>query len=487
VTQAPAPVPARTHGRLALVALVLAACVSLVWPGDVPFINDEPLLIGNAVTATLEGRVASMGLQGTFGFAYGPFPTWIYQLLTGLSHDLVIVAAAHALLLSAATAAALWYLARALGLWPWFAAVPLLSPYYWFYARALWDNPFLIPLGAIVLAGYASYLAAQSSPGLRVAVAGLVAIPLVHLMGLALVVPLGAHMLLVHRRALWAHKWSLLAIVSIALWLGWAYWMYLVGPAPAVPPAVRVPEGFLFPLLGGRLLSARELAYFYGPGPVSDGLFETAATVSSLALVFVWCGIAVALWHVARALRTRSWTPRAHLAAIALAALVAQSIINGLSAKYEHPHYHLGLWPVFALLAWYAVDAMARAGSRTRRVAWVATGLLAAVNLAAVGGLAIRLHRTHGTREVYGPTLANQQQVARALARFAPDSEVRNHVIMWEKFPHTLDLLRRLNPSSGSTLPRRRVDLTYASGNPSSGAIVLIERPGSLIPTAKSP
>ena len=50
--------------------LALAALVPLLWPGDAPFINDEPQLIANALAANAEGRLAPVGLQGTFGLAY---------------------------------------------------------------------------------------------------------------------------------------------------------------------------------------------------------------------------------------------------------------------------------------------------------------------------------------------------------------------------------------------------------------------------------
>ena len=89
---------------MALAALVAAGLIPLVWPGDVPFINDEPQLIASAVRANGEGRLAPVGLLGTYGFRYGPAPTWVYQALTPVTRDLVGIAALHILLMSAATA-----------------------------------------------------------------------------------------------------------------------------------------------------------------------------------------------------------------------------------------------------------------------------------------------------------------------------------------------------------------------------------------------
>lgn len=245
-------------------ALAIACVIPALWPGDIPFINDEPQLIASAVSANHAHQLAKVGLLGTYGFAYGPAPTWVYQLLMAVSHDLVLVAVLHALLMSVTTGVALWWLSRSLGLWVWFAPLPLLSPYFWFYSRVLWDNPFVIPLGALALAGYAAHNQSGSSTGLRVSVAALVLLPLVHLMSLALVAPLAAHMIVVQRRSLWTHKVSLIAIIAAVCVLAWPYWTYLVtahGPESTRRIVVR---GVLFPLAGGRLFSASGLEYFYG-------------------------------------------------------------------------------------------------------------------------------------------------------------------------------------------------------------------------------
>ena len=228
-------------------------------------------------------------------------------------------------------------------------------------------------------------------------------------------------------------------------------------------------------MAGPRLLSATGLEYFYGPGPVNGVVIRTAAVVSCLAYALVWGGIGVALFYLVRALRSRAWSPRAHVAAILIGTLLLQSVIDGVSAKYQHPHYQNATWISFVLLGWLAVDVAARRRT-TRWAAIVGTGLLAGSLLAAVGALLVGLHRSSGTREVYGPTLANQQRVARALARYAPASDVQCRVIMWERFPHTLAILRQLNAGRRADLPQRTLEVRYVSEDPSSGAIEMVER-----------
>lgn len=461
---------------IALAALVLAGLIPVIWPGDVPFINDEPQLIASAVAANHRGRLAPLGLLGTYGFRYGPLPTWAYQGLLAITRDLVSVATLHALLMSAITGAALWWLGRSLRLWMWFAPLPLLSPYYWFYARVLWDNPFLLPIGTLALSGYAAFLRSGSRAGLRIAVAAMLAIPLVHLMGLALVVPLAAHMIIVRPRALWTERYIIAAIAGAAVWVAWPYWNYLGGPRAPVPSAGAAFDGWLFPLSSGRLLSARGLEYFYGPQPVSGRVFEIAGAISWIGYGLVWCGIVVAVMLIVRAWRQRDWSARAHLAAIAAASLACQAVLHGLTGKFEHPHYHNGTWISLVVLAWLAVDWLATGPRVARVTATAATAVLAASLLTSVGTLALGLHRSRGTRDVYGPTLANQQRVARELARYAPDSDVEVHVNMWQRFPHTLATLRALNRRTEGGLRHQRIEVGYVSPDPASGAIELIVR-----------
>jgi hypothetical protein len=214
-----------------------------------------------------------------------------------------------------------------------------------------------------------------------------------------------------------------------------------------------------------------------GSGPVDGPLQNAAAAVSSLAYVLLWIGIAVALWWIARGIMSRDWTPRAHVAAILLGALACQAVMSAVSGKFDHPQYHNGTWIALTLLSWFAVDAAVKARGP---IAWsgpAATALLAAVLVVSVATVALRLHGTRGTREVYGPTLGNQQQVARVLARYAPESRVTAHVDLYARYPHTLAALRELNPGTGRDRPRRTLEIRYASGDHASGAIEVVARP----------
>jgi hypothetical protein len=135
-----------------LAGLILAAIPAVIFPGDAPFVNDEPLLIMSALDSNQAHRLALHGLPGNRGLLYGPLPSWIYQGLLLIMHDPIVLVAIHSAVVAAAILVPLFWLARETRLWPPFALVIALSPQVWFQTRELWDNTFNIPICAIVLA-----------------------------------------------------------------------------------------------------------------------------------------------------------------------------------------------------------------------------------------------------------------------------------------------------------------------------------------------
>jgi hypothetical protein len=461
------------------VAALIAAClVPLFWPGDVSFINDEPLLITSALAANARQSLAAMGLAGTFGFTYGPLPTWMYQVLVLVTRDLIVMVVIHAALIMVTTAGALWWVSKSLRLWPWFALVPLVSPYTWFYARVLWDNTLLIPLTSLAIAGYAAHLSAGpngSAAGLRVSLIALLLMPLVHLMAVALVLPLALHIVVTQWRSLWRHRISVAAIaVGIAV-LAWPYWMYIARNTPPASASAGS-EGWFFPLLGGRLFSARQLAYFFDPAPVSGWPLTLASGISWISYGLVWIGIVVGLLLVIGAMRERRWSPRAHLAMVLLGALICQMAIDGLSGKFQHPHYENGTWMVFVLLSWLAIDRLRELPQPLRWVAPATTAVLAGALVLAVSTIATRLHRSGGTRETYGATIDNQQRVARALGAYTADTPIACDVVLIQRYPHAFATLRQLAGAGAASRRVGMVVIRYAYQRPDSGVIMLEER-----------
>src|SRR5262249_8544761 len=93
------------------------------FPGDAPFINDDPVLLYKALRANEAHRLEHVGLIGTRGVTYGPFPTWVYQGMLLITHGLRTMIVIHALVFATIMAVALWDLSRTLKLTPWFIPV----------------------------------------------------------------------------------------------------------------------------------------------------------------------------------------------------------------------------------------------------------------------------------------------------------------------------------------------------------------------------
>ena len=150
-------------GNLVLLAALCLGLLFATWrPLLAPWVNDEPRLIANALDANAARQLARQGLVGNFTVHYGPLPTWIYQGLLAVTHDISSLLVLHAVLFYGATVGAMWCVGRAAGLPRAFVGVVGVSPVVCYYSRALWDNSMLVPLSLAILAAYAGWLASPT-------------------------------------------------------------------------------------------------------------------------------------------------------------------------------------------------------------------------------------------------------------------------------------------------------------------------------------
>lgn len=437
-------------------ALAAVLTLPLLFPADAPFINDEPLLIAAALDANAAGRLAERGLLGTAGVVYGPFPTWAFQFLLAITHHLPAVVVLRGVLMLGLTALGLGWLSRALGLWRWFIPLALASPYQAFYARVLWDNPWLIPQGALLLAGYADHLARNRRRGLMVAVAAGACMALTHLMSLPLLAAVALHALAFRWRELWRAAPLWLGVALAFGVLGWPYWSSLAGGGVARSGGDL--RGWLYPLWAGRHFGALQLDYLFEDALLAGPVLKAAGVISALAYPALWGGLLLAALTLFRAVRGKApLGAAAHFGGIAAAALGAQAVVHGLTAKHTHAHYAHGTWAAAAVLVGLAVTW----ASKWRPARW-AIGAWGASLFAATLLLGIGLHREGGGRERYGPTLRQQLAVVRQVG---PRS-IATNVHTLRAYPHGLRVLRRLEsapeaPGAGLALVRFR-DATSA-------------------------
>jgi hypothetical protein len=461
------------------VACLAVLCVlPALHPGDIQWVGDEPTLIGGALRANGQHVLATHGISGSAGVTYGPFPTWVYQLYLVFSSDLVALVAIRAVLLTGTVALSLVWLCRTLSLWPWFIPALLCSPYLWFYGRAIWDVTFSIPLCAVAFASAVSFLARGRVWTLFLSLACCVALGLTHLMSVAFVVPLAGFLLLRSRGRLRALWWQLLLLAIGAVIVSFPYLAFLRRSVSTGAPLTHSLHDWLFPFLGGRSLSAQGIEDIFGAAwlahdtTVWGRAAALAGALSILALPLVWGGLAIALAWVREGIRVPSpdlRRTRADAALLALLVVLAQVVLDGLTAKSGFTHFFNATWIVFALLAWLAVEAL-----RVPPLRIALSGLLGASTLAVSLYLLVRIHHTGPARQPYGATLANQIEVARELNRRPPGSTLRTDVINVIRFPIALGVLRTLYPPTGAPLPPAALRLVYRTEDPVDGRIRLL-------------
>ena len=258
------------------------------------------MLIAGALRANRQHVAVTHGLTGTAGAPYGPFPTWVYQAYLLVSSDLVLLVAVRALLMAAVIALALLWLCRTLDLWSWFVPPLLCSPYLWFYARAIWDNSFNLPLSALAFASAVSFLARGRAWTLLLSLACCLAMMLTHLMAVAFVIPVTAFLLFRARRELRRLFWRLVLLAGAGAAVAFPYLASLRRSASGESAPVGAIADWLFPFLGGRILSAQRIEDIFGAAWLAHDtsfwakLATVATAVSLIAIPLVWAGAGVA-------------------------------------------------------------------------------------------------------------------------------------------------------------------------------------------------
>lgn len=456
----------------------------LLWPGDAPFVNDEPKLFLSADAANKDHHLAPSGLMGSVGLIYGPSPTWAYQLMLLISNQPQAWVVMHVVLMLTGIVIGLMMVARALNLGRWFILLVLFSPYTWFYARHLWDNSFLIPLSCLTLGSYALHLrfkTTEMEPSTRaIVLAALLSmlLPLIHFMALPLSLALLSHMLLFMRKDLWRARWSLLIGGLLLGATHLSYFSLLVNHIKHFEPHRRssfISEGWAFPLFGGKIFSGWNLEYFFGPQWLPDSwFFRLPEMLTMLSYASVWFGIFLATKStVENPLRSDlpkpllgPEAPLKHLLLVAVMALSLQMIVCGLSSSSHHPHYYNGLWAVYAVFAWIAIDRLTKRRSGVLGVAIYSTSLVSVLI-----SLSILIHHRSGTRgEGYGPTIGNQLQIANLLGR-EERSDVNQRVENFKRYP-SLKTLQKISASSSREALGPCV-VEYDSNAPLSARVIL--------------
>jgi hypothetical protein len=473
---------------LALVVLVLSTTVC---PGLTGWVNDEPILMEMALRynrtssdiygVTLPFTPSPFGLLGTRGARYGPLPVWVDQLFLVFTHSIAAMIALRAVLVSALIALALYKLSRTLELSPWFAVITLFSPWLWLFSRSLWDSTWCIPISAGLFSAYAAFLRRPSGIALCFTLICALLLPTVHLMSIAMVLPVAIHLLFFHRRDLWKWKWSLCGIAAVGFFLFRPYLLFFLTHTYITGFENQSKLlGWLFPLLGGHYLTLGVAGTIPGDGwqqnapAILVSLVSLARWISRLPLLAVWLGMILAIGRARRALRFTDAYPQEHLCLISLAVWFCQTILDGLERLYFSPHYYAATWIVYTFFAWIAVDWLIKKSRAARATTFSLLGACAASILLGMSIIFRTIAQNSGTQGIlYGPSLNNQIQAIQKIQQFSDRSAVDIQFPNWQKYPLAMKVLMELNPPPPSPRPVAHLTVKYRNAYPGDARIAV--------------
>jgi hypothetical protein len=469
----------RELGFLAIAA-VLCGTIPLFWPADVPWINDEPALLASAWNVVHKMEIPTHGLSGSAGLTYGPVPILIYSLALLVTHNLVLLVVLRAFFFMLAIGVAVWWLARMCPMLnPPVGTLALLSPYYWFYSRVLWDNPLLIPFSALTLVTYLSFCQTQRPWKVWLVGLGMVLMLQTHLMCLPLLASILFHFLWQHRSWAVKHIWNCLTMVIIGSITCLPYLVYAAqqrAETHATTADWRIAPWFS-PLMGGRFFSAVGLDYFLGGGWQNHGrlpvLLWILTGVSALGLVGFWIGLAEAWRFLMKNRGSPGGKPlEFHLWSVVCLALLLQVILNGVTGRGYHPHYYNGMSFCAFTLVWLAYSRV-----RNDRWRWSLAGLHAMALLVVLLSIIWRIHQTQGnTNSHYGPTLRTQLEVLQEINSQDLQTGVRLEALPYRYFPHAFSVLQTFYPLHVSTnAPVRHLVIRYADPQAGAGRLVVTD------------
>ena len=428
-----------------LLAMALAGCLGLavVFPGDIPWINDEPVFIGRALEANTDGRLAHEGLRGMFGLRYGPMAIWFYQGLLLVSQNPIYLSIMKNLLALALLLGGLTYFRRRLGLPKWPILLVFFSPYVYFYNRLLWDNVLIIPLSLLLWCALLAFWQQGSRWTLLSLMTIAVILVHIHLMVLLLVVPLFLSILIFDHRWLRGHPWFTALCGLLGLTACLPYLLTAIPDATITLSQHRegVFESLLAGLSGPGLFSFLDFGDYFIPEIYGRSFFIdarlTRILVSLSALVFVPWLIGL-IGGVGRLIKKRKagepWSVTDRLTAVALMSVAAYTAFFTVTGHPHHPHYGNSVWFAYFLIIWQGIDIGIRVASR-----WI-KGLLVTqmpVMAAMLIMTILFIHRNGGNQGIhYGPTVATQIDVVRTILRYSPRSRLYHAVPNYYHFPH---------------------------------------------------
>lgn len=452
-------------------SLALLICVVwLAWPGRIPWINDDALLFINALDANAAGKLCPLGISGTVGIRYGPVPTWFYQFCLLFTKNPALIAFIKNFCCLTVLLISVHFIIAALEL-PKKCLLPiLLAPGFMLFSRSLWDNVFLIPITAALIAVYAAF---SRKPRL------------VHLLGLGSLALLAIH---VHLMVI-----PFLIPLALCLALDWRWFRKKIAASGLVlaaflcacaPYAVYVfknikfgqrgesffPGNLINPLLGARIFSYYDFfqVHLTGLGIDNSSVIKILTAVSCLALIFSVMGFVLVCRDVFNASKAKTaWSVKMKIELLAVLIVIFSLLFYVFTSHPGHAHYLNSVWIAYAIFLWRGMECLQ---SRIGGVMIVNSYIIVMALMMFI--VNFRVHANGGNRDYrHGAMLDNQMEAARTVVRhFEPGrTRIICRVGNYKAFPHSLLCLLRLAEESGVErgAAAESIIIDYSSAPPS--------------------
>jgi hypothetical protein len=441
--------------------LLLALVVYCLFPGNVDWICDQPILIAKALEANRLNRWGELGIAGGNGTFYGPVPNFIYQVLLNITHDLVNIVVIKVVLSFGMILLGLWRISQDLELRKEGIFFALLSPLIYFYTRSLWDNVFLIPISAIYCSAIIGYLTKRRGSDFALAIASGWLLFNIHLMSLIILVPGVIALNLVcltkdkHRIATFFLIQAVFGLLSIP-------YLKILLLAKTLNPYGR-PQWFA--ILGSPVLGARLFGYLGFFEYFTPNFFASLTNVARVGVLILFIlsslGPVCFLLGLKRLLSNQNGFPLA--VRWFFISVLIMTVLTSLKMRLKaHPHYMNASWVVYFSIFWkvYSDEVKKRKSQAVFTVYAASLCLFLCVWIAYI-------EKNSGDRGLhFGPTLKNQIEIARQLPKLNPSDKLTIVVEHFSDFPQRLTVLANIYGMAAE--PSKQKRLIYSKAAPSA-------------------
>ena len=475
----------RKQSGFLFVLLIIGFIVTLLFPGDAVWINDEPLLIGKAYASNAAGQWCSSGLKGTVGMTYGPVAIWLYQLIMLFTQKTVLMVFFKTLITLTVLLYACIKISRYTKINFAYAGILLMvSPYLYFYNRILWDNVLLIPLIALSFAYFLEFFERKNwiawFAGVFIAFLCLY----LHPMSLPWLIGVIAVSLICNWKFfLQKYNRSLLFTCSFAL-PGIPY-LYKIATQFSFSSSsnININQVFISVITVGKNLTFYGYFDYFLPEYLKTypklALFIRVFSVTQL--ILIWIMFIVAIFLFIREYNNKKSLNTCNVALLyCFAVLFLHSLMTLVLRRSPHPHYNNAITFICLFITWRSIDYLVK-----RRLLKYIIYSFFLFSLGMMIILISLIHTNEGTRGIhYGATINNQWKViggiADDLAYYKEVSLNCKEISNYRLFPQALSVMVELHRSSNKPiLPRKQeraiIKVIYPRASP-SGKISILSR-----------